>query len=215
MEKLNKANDPEFINGLLTEIKKHVLQYATIGGHYQENKDLIDDMVQEASLAVLKKHKNSNSTDPINVDALRKTVFYACRKVLADARTITVPMNWLRTGKVIYGEEFPHDKYTCYDYSAIEDFAVPSEYLIFSFEENVSNQIIVADLLRKASEKERKVYRLIGAGLTVSQIERKFGIDHTITKRYLDRARRYLTTETNENRNGKREGTGRSSRYVA
>lgn len=215
LDKAKRANDPEFINGLLTEIKKHVLQFATIGGHYQENKDLIDDMVQEASLEVLKKYQNHHSTNPFNVDGLRKTIYRACQKIISNSKTITVPLYWLRNEKNSKGAEFPQDSFVCYDYSAIEEFAVPSEYLISSFEESVSNQIIVADLLQRASEKERKVFRLIGAGFTLNQIETKFGINHAISLRYLDRARRYLTTETNENRKGHRKGTGDSSRRVA
>lgn len=215
MEKLNKANDLEFINGLLKDIRKHVIQFVTIGGHYQENKDLIDDMIQEASLDVLKKIKHNHSETPLNVDFFRRTIFHACLRTIAGARTITVPTYWLENREKATGANFEQDNFICHDYSAIEEFAVPSEYLISSFEENVSNQIIVADLLRRASEKERRVYRLIGAGFTGTQIEKIYGIDRKTIWRYLTKARRYLTTETNKNRNRERKGTGRSSRYVA
>ena len=195
------SGEEEFIKETLGEIKRYVIQYSKIGGHHHENTNIIEDMIQEAALAVIENYREYNGSGQIKIKNLKLSIWDACLNVISSARTITIPKHWMKEGGETKEGEFLQDRFVCDDLYDVNMFSVP-------FEENVLDKIIVRNLIENSGQKEQRVYLMIAMGMTPYQI-RRHGIDERTVARYLKKARDYITAERQNEEEKRRNRSGR------
>lgn len=178
--------EEDFISKNEGFIKHTVWNFANQGGYYDVNKDIIEDMEQEARLAVIKRFKRVGKTSLDDVVPYGGTVKNACYQAIFDNRPIRVPVTWLKQG------DNRQDEYETLSIEVISDDSDSSHPFVDFPDEVVLSRVMIDSLIRRIPEKEAFVMRLLSLGLTPYQIHQQYGIHHYTVRRYIAKARRIL-----------------------
>lgn len=174
-----------------------VWNYAALGGNIEANQHLIEDMIQEAKLAVLNKFRKSGNNYDEKILGYTGVIRNACLKVVSESKTIKVPSYWIKRSGRDKGD------YTAYECQNIDDVVIPTN----SFEDAVVRKMMVDKLMAEMPKNAQTVYILVGNGYTPHQIDKHYGINHRTVRYWLKKGRDFLEKEM--------EDDGKSRQFVA
>lgn len=170
-----------------------VWNYASLGGNIQANQPHIEDMIQEANIAVLSKLRNGGRDYDEKILNYTGVIRNACLKAITESKTIRVPDFWIRRGNRVKGD------YKTFECSDIEIANVS----IRSFEDTIIRKMMVEKLMTDMPDKARTVYKLIGHGYSPHQIDKYYGIGHKTVRYWLKKGRDFFEKEMMEDEESK------------
>lgn len=185
---ISTENEAIFMRSVDRFIGSVVFNFAHSGGNWDNNRSHVEDMLQEARMAVLSLFRYRGSQPGDNALHYGSTIRRACKRVLSKSGNISIPFYWFGSkGKDMhlhYCESLDDD---CND-----DWTYHSPV---EFEDRLVDRLLIEELMASLRDKERTVLRLVAEGFTPTEINRMTGVHRYSIKRYLDKSRKILEGE--------------------
>ena len=182
----NTRKEEAFLSYINPFIISVVRTFALSNGFGAENEHRIEDMQQEARLALLQAFRERGRRMPKTQTDYYYQIRAACRATVARDRNITVPPSWIKpcSNKARESEALVTLSFNELS-GAIVDAAPPVD-------EQVISRVLIHDMLAMMRPKERRVLMLLADGFTPTEINRMTGVHRYSMQLYLEKARKII-----------------------